>query len=112
MACPRPDWHWSCDKLCYLARPNHDATLKSWNIGLVPCKQHKQNEKEVIARKIWVLLSKEKTMGIGQVEVLPGPSSSTIVHPRAKAKSPDLWDTVFSSIKRDFGLFRAGHLTF
>lgn len=68
--------------------------------------------KKVITRKIWVLLSKEKTMGIGQVEVLLGPSSSTIVHPRAKAKSPDLRDTVFSSIKRDFGLLRAGHLTF
>lgn len=68
--------------------------------------------KKVIARKILVPLSGEKTMGIGQVEVRLGPSSSTIVHPRAKAKSPDLWDTVFSSIKRDFGLLRAGHLTY
>lgn len=56
--------------------------------------------KKVVARESWVLVgTKEKTMGVGQVEALMGPSSSTTAHPRAVDKSPDLWDTVFSSIK-------------
>lgn len=42
----QPSWHWTCDKLCYLARLNHGTTLKYWNIELVPWKSHKQNEKE------------------------------------------------------------------